>query len=300
MLLLLLLSAAPNCGLLEVTPDVVTVDGGVLRLPVPGLEARCDGRQLIIEAAPSWPSPLRLERDADGSWHDVVAVPPTERDEAVLRGWLARDEALTAMTRTSPVRHVSARAQLQQRLEAVPRLTGFTRIGTMPGTQASTDAYWSKDTVCVTQGTSKQVRCWSPATTRWSELTPFDSKPGSPTSIAYDAHARTLSRGSRSWPLDASLASPAWTAVLEQEDTKCRQGIPSRAEREAVECADPSSTRCAQWARYGPATEEPPTCVETVEAVRFSPDEALALLVVRVTERGGYGTLVLFVARRQP
>ncbi len=293
MFLLLLLSVAPSCGLVGAPSELRIVTVGEVTLQLPGTQstARCDGAALVIEGDARWPAPLRLERDERGRWHDVVPLPADARDER----WLARDDALVALARNPAVRHQSARPLLLERM-ADFRLGDFKRIGTMPAAQPQTDAYWSLDSLCVTQGASDTVRCLDPDKRRWSGVVARARRVAAAPSgrYRYDDASNAMFVDGRPTSLERFTAGSDWAALLKNEREACDAALPTLADEEARACADPASVSCAHWARYGPSEAQfKTTCDEPVVTVRMSRDERFALLVARVGE-----TWVLFLGKR--
>lgn len=264
--------------------------------------ARCEGDQLVVSFS-TWPAPWRLTRAADGTWREAVepvlatSGPVVDRYH-VAQGWLAREEALLSWAqRNRAVKHDSAVPRLHAALEelkreAAPRLSPYTRLGSMPGTQSLDDAWWSGDGFCVTQGKSGKVRCFTPGK-GWGKAVPRSQRPAVGGETAFTLRDQTVSLGPIQWPVSEFGGAP-W---LDSSDARaCAASIPTRESIEAEECADPDSQRCAAWGRYGPI-DWPTACELTVERMLWAPGGGAVVLLVRAShERDRQGTLGLWLA----
>lgn len=271
-----------------------------------GVEARCDGTSLIVSFV-DWPAPWRLTRASDGRWREDVeptvatAGPVVDRYRAA-QGWILREEALTTWMAMNPaVTHEPRLPRLREQLEALrreamPRLSPYARLGTMPGTQSLADAWWSADGFCVAQGTSGKVRCFAPGG-GWSKAVKRAQRPALSNDAAYTLRDATVSLGPIEWHVTAMAGAP-WLDSIDARE--CASTMPTREERDAEECADPNSTRCAAWARYAPI-DWPTSCGATVERLLWAPDGRAVVAIVRTAHPDApKGTLGLWLATVAP
>lgn len=264
--------------------------------------AHCEGDQLVVSFS-AWPAPWRLTRAGDGTWHEAVAPAlatsgPVVDRYRVAQSWLAREEALLSWAQRNPaVKHDLALPRLQAALdelkrEAAPRLSAYTRLGSMPGAQSPDQAYWSADGFCVAQGKSGKVRCFT-AGKGWGKAVPRSRRPAVAGEAAFTHQGQTVSLGPIQWQV-AELGGAPWLDSSDARD--CAASIPTREAIEAAECADPDSQRCAAWGRYAPIGW-PTACDTAVERVLWAPGGGAVVVVARLShEHDRAGLLGLWLA----